>query len=171
MINIIFITGGQRSGKSGYGQKLAEERSDHPTYLATARQWDDDFKNRIARHKADRGNNWETIEEQIVIGELDLTGRTVLLDCVTLWLTNIFHDNGYDLEKSLSQAKCEWQKLTEHDFSLIVISNELGMGIHAENEASRKFADLQGWMNQHIASRADKVILMISGIPFQIKPL
>lgn len=170
MREIIFITGGQRSGKSSYGQKLAEEKSNHPTYLATARQWDDDFKNRITRHKVDRGNNWETIEEQKFIGELDLTGKTVLLDCVTLWLTNMFHDNGYDLEKSLSQTKREWQKLTEHDFNLIVISNEVGMGIHAENEASRKFTDLQGWINQHIASQADKVILMVSGIPVQIKP-
>ncbi len=170
MAAITLITGGQRSGKSRYGQEIAESVSLSPTYLATARVWDEDFKNRIARHKVDRGNNWETIEEQKLIGELDLSGKTVLLDCVTLWLTNIFHDNGFDLKKSLSQAKCEWQKFTKKDFRLIVISNELGMGIHAENEASRKFADLQGWMNQHIASQADKVLLMISGIPLQIKP-
>ncbi|MCK4748340.1 MAG: bifunctional adenosylcobinamide kinase/adenosylcobinamide-phosphate guanylyltransferase, partial [Bacteroidales bacterium] len=94
---------------------------------------------------------------------------TVLLDCVTLWLTNIFQDNKYDLESSLTYAKNEWQEFTSNDFNLIVITNELGMGIHAEHASSRKFTDLQGWMNQYIASRADKVIFMVSGIPLQIK--
>ena len=169
MRNIIFITGGQRSGKSSYGQKLAEESSDHPIYLATARYWDDDFEERITRHKNDRGVQWETIEEEKKLGELALEGKTVLLDCVTLWLTNIFHDNDFDLEKSLFYAKEEWMRLTAGDFTLIVISNELGMGVHAENRVARKFTDLQGWINQHIASNADRVIFMVSGIPVHIK--
>ncbi|MCK4745608.1 MAG: bifunctional adenosylcobinamide kinase/adenosylcobinamide-phosphate guanylyltransferase, partial [Bacteroidales bacterium] len=109
MSKTILITGGQRSGKSSYGQKMAEEKSSHPIYLATARIWDDDFRNRIECHRDDRGNNWQTIEEEKYLGKLKLGGKTVLLDCVTLWLTNIFHDNGYDLESSLAFAKNEWQ--------------------------------------------------------------
>jgi len=169
MREIILITGGQRSGKSSFGQKLAEEKSSQPIYLATARVWDEDFKQRIAHHRKDRGSNWETIEQDKNLGKLDLNGKTVLLDCVTLWLTNIFHDNEFDLDSSLDGAKKEWDQLTRNDCCLIAISNELGMGVHAEHENARKFTDLQGWMNQYIAAQADKVFFMISGIPLQVK--
>jgi len=169
MSHIVFITGGQRSGKSRYAQQLAETNSPSPVYLATARHWDDEFKQRICRHQADRGSNWQTIEEEKHIGSLNLNGKTVVLDCITLWLTNIFHDNGYDVDKSLTDAKTEWDLLAKNDFTIYVVSNELGMGVIAENEISRKFTDLQGWMNQFIASQADRVYLMISGLPLQIK--
>jgi adenosylcobinamide kinase/adenosylcobinamide-phosphate guanylyltransferase len=98
-----------------------------------------------------------------------LKNKTVLLDCVTLWLNNFFFDNNYDVEKSLLEAKAEWNNFIKQEFSLIVVSNELGMGIHSENETSRKFADLQGWMNQYIASRSNNVFLMVSGIATKIK--
>jgi adenosylcobinamide kinase/adenosylcobinamide-phosphate guanylyltransferase len=169
MHEIIIITGGQRSGKSRFAQKLAEEKSTDPVYFATARIWDEDFKKRIKRHQNDRNGQWTTIEEEKQLSKFNLNGKTVLLDCITLWLTNIFHDSGYDVDLSLSQAKVEWDQFIRQDFTLIVVSNELGMGIHPENEPSRKFADLQGWMNQHIASMADTVILMVSGIPVKIK--
>ncbi|MEA5127540.1 bifunctional adenosylcobinamide kinase/adenosylcobinamide-phosphate guanylyltransferase [Proteiniphilum sp.] len=169
MREIIFITGGQRSGKSRFAQELAEYSSANPLYLATARYWDDDFEQRIRRHQTDRGEQWETIEEEKRLSSLSLDGRTVLLDCITLWLTNIFHDNGYKLEIALEEAKREWNALIQQDFRLIVVSNEIGMGLHAPDESSRHFTDLQGWINQHIAASADKVYLMISGIPLQIK--
>lgn len=169
MKEIIFVTGGQRSGKSRYAQSLAESMSDKPVYLATARRWDEDFENRIRRHQADRGEQWETIEKDKEISSLDLSGKTVLLDCITLWLTNIFHDNGYDLNKSVEEAKAEWSNFADQDFRLIVVSNEIGMCLHAPDEVSRHFTDLQGWVNQHIATHADKVVAMISGIPLQLK--
>lgn len=169
MKEIIFVTGGQRSGKSRYAQNLAESLSDKPVYLATARRWDEDFENRIRRHQADRGEQWQTIEKDKEISSLDLSGKTVLLDCITLWLTNIFHDNGYDLNKSVEEAKAEWSKFVDQDFQLIVVSNEIGMCLHAPDEVSRHFTDLQGWINQHIATHADKVVAMISGIPLQLK--
>lgn len=169
MAEIIFITGGQRSGKSSYAQRLAEEKSQSPIYLATARIWDDDFKSRVKRHQSDRGENWETIEEQITISKHDFSGKVVLLDCITLWLTNIFYDQKNDVDVSLEMAKKEWDKFIAMDFTLIVVSNELGMGVHPENELARKFADLQGWMNQYIAKSAENVILMVSGIPVKIK--
>lgn len=166
---IALITGGQRSGKSSFAQKLAEDLSQTPIYLATSRKWDKDFENRIKRHQADRGDHWQTIEEEKEIGKLDLTGKTVVLDCITLWLTNIFHDNNYEIESSLAYAKKQWQQFINQDFILLIVSNELGMGVHPEHEAARKFADLQGWMNQYIAKSSDEVYLMVSGIPMKIK--
>jgi len=93
MAQITFITGGQRSGKSSYAQQLAEKKSEHSVYLATARIWDDDFNERVKRHQSDRGKQWKTIEEEIEISKHDLSEKTVLMDCVTLWLTNIFYEN------------------------------------------------------------------------------
>lgn len=168
-MSITFITGGQRSGKSTYAQKLAEDASSRPIYLATARHWDEDFTQRIERHQADRGTQWTTIEEEINLGSVDLKNQTILLDCITLWLTNIFHDNSYSIDASLEIAKREWDLFIEKENCLFVVSNELGMGIHASDEVSRKFTDLQGWMNQHIAKKAQKVILMVSGIPLTIR--
>ncbi len=169
MATVTFITGGVRSGKSRFAQQLAEQRSINPVYMATARVWDHDFANRIKRHQDDRDQQWETLEEEKWLSKHDLRGRTVLLDCVTLWLTNFFYDNNNDLEKTVEQAKHEWSKLIEKNLDLIVVSNELGMGVHPENEIARKFTDLQGWMNQFIASTANEVILMVSGIPVKIK--
>lgn len=169
MASIHFITGGQRSGKSSFAQNLALELSDTPTYLATSRVWDDDFNKRIQRHKDDRGPQWENIEEEKSIDQLTLAGKTIVLDCITLWLTNIFHDNKYDVDQSLTEAKTIWDKLIQQDCTLIVVSNEIGMSMHAETEVGRKFTDLQGWVNQHIAKNANKVTLMVSGIPMNIK--
>ncbi len=169
MAKITFITGGVRSGKSSHAQALAEQISEQPVYLATARVWDADFAERIRKHQSDRGENWTNIEEEVELSKHDLQGKTVLVDCVTLWLTNIFHDNDYVLDEALSKAKLEWDKLMQQDAHFIVVSNELGMSVHPEHESARKFADLQGWMNQHIARLADEVILMVSGIAVKIK--
>ena len=169
MATITLITGGARSGKSSFAQRLAEERSENSVYLATARIWDDDFANRIKRHQADRDERWQTVEEEKELSKHDFSGKTVVLDCITLWLTNFFHDNNYQLEETLDAAKNEWTKFVAQDMDLIVVSNELGMGIHPENETARKFADMQGWMNQFIARQADTVYLMVSGIPVKIK--
>lgn len=169
MAQITFITGGQRSGKSAYAQKMALTLSDSPVYLATARRWDQDFEQRIQRHQSDRDARWTTLEEEKYLSGPDLSGKVVVLDCITLWLNNFFFDLNFDVEKSLEQAKAEWGKLISQECTLMVVSNELGMGMHAETEIARKFADLQGWMNQYIASDAHKVILMVSGIPLTIK--
>lgn len=169
MAKITFITGGARSGKSGYAQQLAESASSNPVYLATARIWDEDFRLRIERHQKDRASHWINIEEEKQLSSCAVEGKTVLLDCITLWLTNIFSDNQFDADRSLEEAKDEWNRFVQKDMNLIVVSNELGMGIHPAEESARKFADLQGWMNQHIARQANEVFLMISGIPVKIK--
>lgn len=166
---LYYISGGQRSGKSRYAQELALQLSPSPVYLATSRAWDDDHRQRIARHVADRDARWTTLEEEKYPSRLPLAGRTVVLDCVTLWLTNFFTDTGYDVAKTLRQAQAEFDALRRLDCTLLVISNEIGMGLHAPTEAGRKFADLQGWLNQHIARQADRAIFMVSGLPLAVK--
>lgn len=167
---LYFITGGQRSGKSSFAQKLALEKSSNPVYLATARIWDDDFRKRVERHQNDRGEEWTNLEEPVTISECDVTGRVVVLDCVTLWLTNLFFDHqDKAVDEVLAMAKTEFDKLLMKDATLIVISNEIGLGGHAGNAVARRFSDLQGWMNQYIASRADEATLMVAGLPLQLK--
>ncbi len=169
MAEVIFVTGGARSGKSRFATKLAKQKTRTPVYLATARVWDDDFKFRIQKHRDDRGSEWLTIEEEVDIDTLNLDGKVVVVDCITLWLTNIFHNNNYDEDKSLIQAKRIWNGIVEKDCTLIVVTNELGMGIHASDQVSRKFTDLQGFMNQYVALLASEVFFMVSGIPTKIK--
>jgi len=166
---IHLITGGERSGKSGYAQKLAEEMSDDPIYLATAKVWDDGFKSRVKRHQADRDSRWQTIEEQTKLSSVLPDNRVVLIDCVTLWLTNYFSQYKGDKERCLEEAKAEFEKLQNYDGTLIIITNEIGMGVHAHNQSTRDFVELQGWVNQHIAKHASKVTLMVSGIPMKMK--
>lgn len=167
--NLIFITGGARSGKSRYAQELALNLSDHPVYVATARQWDKEFGERIRRHQQERDERWTSIEEEKMLGNLDLTDKVAVIDCVTLWLTNFFIDTGNDADASLEACKKEIDRLAGQQATIIVISNEIGMGVHADSEIGRKFTDMQGWMNQYIAAMATKMIFMVSGIPVIIK--
>lgn len=169
MKRIVLVTGGQRSGKSGYAQRLALSLTANPVYLATSRVWDEEHRKRILRHQAERGPEWTNIEEEKHLGKHDLTGRTVVIDCVTLWGTNFFFDNRSDVELSLQQLKDEFTRLTRQEAYFIFVTNEIGLGGVSENEIQRKFADLQGWFNQFIASLADEVVLMVAGIPVKIK--
>lgn len=166
---IVLVTGGQRSGKSGYAQKRALSLSTNPVYLATSRVWDDEFRERVKRHQRDRGPEWTNIEEEMAIGHHDLRGRVVVIDCVTLWATNFYFDNKGDIALSLEQLKAEFDLLAQQEAYLIFVTNELGMGGVSPDETQRRFTDLQGWLNQYIASKADEVILMISGIPMKVK--
>ena len=172
---IYYITGGQRSGKSRYAQELALRLSDGPVYLATSRAWDEDHRQRMERHRADRDARWTNWEEEKYLSRLEFVGRVVVVDCLTLWLTNFFTDHAYQVDLSLREAKEEFDRLTEKvkqagkPTTLILVSNEIGLGLHPINEAGRKFVDLQGWMNQHAAQNADQAILMVSGLPLVLK--
>lgn len=166
---IILITGGQRSGKSNYAQQTALSLSENPVYLATSRIWDEEHQKRIERHKADRGTEWTNIEEEKQLSNHRLENRVVLVDCVTLWATNFFFDNNSDVDLSLVMIKDEFDKLIQQEAQFIFVSNEIGLGGTSENKAQRLFMDLQGWINQYIASKANKVYLMVSGIPLQVK--
>jgi adenosylcobinamide kinase / adenosylcobinamide-phosphate guanylyltransferase len=166
---IYFITGGARSGKSSYAMKLAKQLSANPVYVATARKWDSDFQNRIDRHQSERDASWTNIEEEKKVSQHDFTDKVVVVDCVTLWLTNYFVDFKNDIQQSLDAIKTEVAKLKQQEATFLIVSNEIGMGVHAESEIGRKFTDLQGWANQYIAHEADVVVLMVSGIPLIIK--
>ncbi|AVM51698.1 adenosylcobinamide kinase /adenosylcobinamide-phosphate guanylyltransferase [Bacteroides zoogleoformans] len=169
MKRIILITGGSHSGKSAYAEKLALCLSPTPVYLATARIWDEEFRERVARHQQRRGAEWTNIEEEKELSRHRLEGKVVLIDCVTLWCTNFFFDLNADVDRALATAKEEFNRFTEQEATFIFVTNEIGMGGVSENKLQQKFTDMQGWMNQYIASRADEVILMVAGIPMQVK--
>lgn len=167
--HIVLVTGGQRSGKSGYAQKRALSLTANPVYLATSRVWDEEFRQRVLRHQADRGPEWTNIEEEKYLSHHNLNGRVVVIDCITLWGTNFFFDNDSNVELSLTELKEEFDRLAEQEAYLIFVTNEIGLGGVSPDPVQRKFTDLQGWLNQYIASHADEVVLMVSGIPMKVK--
>ncbi len=165
---IILITGGQRSGKSRHAEELALSLTERPVYVATAHVWDEEFQERVRRHQQRRGPQWTNIEEEKALSRHDLTGRVAVIDCVTLWLTNFFFET-QDVDQTLEMAKREFDLFTAHDATYIFVTNEIGWGGVSENAIQRRFTDLEGWMNQYIASQADEVVMMVSGIAVKIK--
>jgi adenosylcobinamide kinase/adenosylcobinamide-phosphate guanylyltransferase len=138
MAKLILITGGQRSGKSAHAQNLALSLSDSPVYLATSRIWDDEHALRIARHQSDRDYRWSNIEIDKAIASFDFSGKVVLLDCITLWLTNYFYDNQADVDLSLQQAKDEFERLMAQKATIIAVTNEIGLGGMPIDDLHRK---------------------------------
>ncbi len=167
--HILLVTGGQRSGKSDFAQNRALEMSKHPVYLATSRIWDEEFRQRVLRHQANRGPEWTNVEEEKFLSRHDLAGRVIVIDCVTLWCTNFFFDNNSVVDISLQQIKEEFDAFVRQDAYFIFVTNELGLGGVSVDDTQRRFTDLQGWVNQYIASKADEVVLMVSGIPVPVK--
>lgn len=169
MKQIILVTGGQRSGKSTYAEQTALSMTKNPVYLATSRIWDEEFRQRVQKHKDGRGPEWTNIEEEKELSKHDLTGRVVVIDCVTLWSTNFFFDLESNVQKAFNSIVEEFDKFAQQDACLIFVTNEIGLGGTSDNEIQRKFTDLLGWVNQYIARKADNVYLMVSGIPLTIK--
>lgn len=175
MKRIYLITGGQRSGKSSYAERLALSLSDNPIYLATARIWDEEFRQRVSRHKERRGSQWKNIEEDKLLSRHDFTGHVVVVDCLTLWATNWFYDavgpNGElpDADSVLADMTEEFDRFANQDATLIVVTNEIGSGGTSCNASQRRFTDIIGFLNQHVARSANEVTLMVSGIPVKIK--
>ena len=176
MKKIILITGGQRSGKSQQAERLALSLSESPIYMATAHIWDEEFLRRVRKHQARRGPQWTNIEEERFLSRHDVTGRVVVIDCITLWCTNFFFDSNKSeheqptVDDALSALQVEFEKFTSQDAIFIFVTNEIGSGGVSTDAVQRRFTDLQGWMNQYVAARADEVILMVSGIPVKVKP-
>ena len=175
MKRIILITGGQRSGKSQYAENLALSLSTHPVYVATAHIWDEEFRQRVLRHQERRGPQWTNIEEEKLLSRHDITGRVAVIDCVTLWCTNFFFDRMKSdeeqpsVEEALKNIEEEFDKFTAQDATFIFVTNEIGSGGVSTDTVQRRFTDMEGWMNQYVASKADEVVLMVSGIPVKIK--
>ena len=175
MGKIILITGGQRSGKSRYAEELALSLSDHPVYVATAHIWDEEFRQRVLHHQERRGPQWTNIEEERELSRYNLTGQVAVIDCVTLWCTNFFFDRNKPdneqpkVDEALKLLKEEFNRFTNQDATFIFVTNEIGAGGVSTDVIQRRFTDLQGWMNQYVAQKADEVILMVCGIPVKIK--
>ena len=163
------ITGGQRSGKSEYGETIALNLDASPTYLATSKCWDDEYRKRIEIHKNRRTDNWTTIEEQLHISKIVAVNNVLFLDCITLWITNVMDHFKYDMNLSYEFVINEWELLCKKNNTVIAITNEIGLGVIPMEKSTRKFVDLQGKVNQYIAQNATNVDFMVSGIPIHIK--
>lgn len=167
---IILVTGGQRSGKSVFAEKLALDLTPRPVYLATARIYDAEMLKRVELHQKRREKNWRTIEEPLYISEIEIYDKeVVLLDCLTLLSTNWMFEEKEDLDNALASIKNQLSQLLHKDNTFIIVTNEIGMGGVSANPLQRKFADLQGWINQYVAKLAEDVYLLVSGIPVKIK--
>lgn len=168
-MNIIYISGGQRSGKSEYGERLALQFAAKPLYIATSRSWDAEHAERIKIHQERRVENWLNVEEEKYISNIRMDGKTALLDCVTLWITNFFEDHQYQPAKALDEARKEWDSFIQQEGRVIVVSNELGMGLHPMEKGGRDFIDLHGKINQYIAGMAQEAYLVVSGNALKVK--
>jgi adenosylcobinamide kinase/adenosylcobinamide-phosphate guanylyltransferase len=169
---MIFITGGCRSGKSRFALDYANQHFSKKLYLATCEALDEEMAQRIEHHKKMRGPEWQTIEEPVEIAEKIRQYRerveVILLDCITLWLSNLLTKGNDDL-KIMDEINRFMEMMKQTPTSLIVVSNEVGMGIVPADPLSRRFRDLSGMINQRIAEVVDTVIFMFSGIPIFLK--
>ena len=168
---IILVLGGARSGKSSWALRYAEESYRACLFLATAEVLDDEMAERVRLHKASRGPAWKLIEEPLKISEIlqadpDKTG-IVLIDCMTIWLSNILLKKGKDAVLLYQDRLFEALSRTQQ--SVIMVSNEVGTGIVPEHPLGREFRDLAGVLNQKLAAIADKVVMTVAGIPLHIK--
>ena len=168
---IVFITGGARSGKSSFALKEASKVPGRKAFIATAEPLDEEMRRRIKMHKKARGPEWETFEEPRELASLikRLKGRyrALVIDCLTLWLSNIMRKQTETLiKKDLEELIGTVRKTGS---VLYIVSNEVGMGIVPANASARRFRDLAGIMNRKVADIADEVYMVVSGIPMKIK--
>ncbi len=177
MAHIIFVTGGARSGKSSFAEKLALAFGEPLGYLATAQTVDEEMNERVRLHRERRGSEWHLIEEPIHLAQALKRGdgkyQAILVDCVTLWLSNLlftYKDDGRDCEE-LIHEDVHGLKSTLHSMvtPVIMVSNEVGQGIVPDNRLARLFRDIAGITNQLLAAAADEVHVVISGIPLKLK--
>lgn len=165
-----FVLGGARSGKTRYALSMAEESGLSPCYVATATAFDDEMQARIDAHKAERDARWSTIEAPLAlpatICESAVSGRVLLVDCLTLWLNNLMFAE-QDVATAI-EALCE--ALRAANGAVILVSNEIGLGLVPETPLGRRFRDAQGRLNQRIAAVADRVTFVAAGLPLQLKP-
>jgi adenosylcobinamide kinase/adenosylcobinamide-phosphate guanylyltransferase len=163
------VLGGARSGKSSFAEGLIDASSLDAVYLATGRAWDDEMSERIGLHKARRGPNWTTIEEPIdLAGVLERECRdekAVLVDCLTLWLTNLMMD-GRDIEEETARLVGMLPRLGG---AVVLVSNEVGLGIVPENHMARAFRDHAGRLHQAVAQAAATVYFVAAGLPLKMK--
>lgn len=165
----MLVLGGARSGKSRFAEARVCETGLSRHYLATGRAWDEEMRERIARHRTDRGEGWVTHEEPLALVErlkaLDDPAHVILVDCLTLWVTNL-------MMEARPMAE-EFDRLAAHvsgaRAALVLVSNEVGLGIVPENRMAREFRDHAGRLHQSIAARAAEVYFVAAGLPLRMK--
>ncbi|MGI9372325.1 MAG: bifunctional adenosylcobinamide kinase/adenosylcobinamide-phosphate guanylyltransferase [Hyphomicrobiales bacterium] len=164
------VLGGARSGKSAYAETLGAAHGAALTYIATAQAWDDEMKARIATHIARRGADWTTVEAPVALPEAitENAGADgfILVDCLTLWLTNVILGD-HDVDQAVSQLK---QAVEAAPGRLVLVSNEVGLGIVPDNPLGRRFRDEAGRLNQRMAEICDQVVFIAAGMPLKLKP-
>lgn len=172
----VFVLGGARSGKTAHGLSLCEmwhaERGLTPVYVASAQAYDTEMTDRIERHKAERGPHWRTVEAPTALAQAIRTESTpttcLLVDCLTLWLTNLMLA---EMPQDLDAASTELvAALREAEGPVVLVSNEVGLGIVPENALARRFRDEAGRLNQTVAAASDRVVFVAAGIPMVLKP-
>lgn len=165
------VLGGARSGKSRYALEQAAQSGGRVAFLATARALDGDMAARIARHRAERPPRWTTLEEpQDVVATCRRAATThdlIVVDCATVWVANLM-ERGDDDAAVLAAADDLAALQRAHAVSLVIVSNEVGAGVHPPTELGRRFRDLLGFVNQRLASAADRVTLMVAGLPMTV---
>jgi adenosylcobinamide kinase/adenosylcobinamide-phosphate guanylyltransferase len=171
--DLIFVVGGCRSGKSKYALQTAEKIvATRRIYIATCVPQDNEMKQRVAQHQKQRSSTWITVEEPLdlprAIVENSRKANVVLIDCLTLWMSNLLMET-QDESKLKNKIAQLVQALAQADSSVVVVSNEVGCGIVPENQLARQFRDIVGWVNQSVAACADRVVWMVAGIPVTVK--
>jgi adenosylcobinamide kinase / adenosylcobinamide-phosphate guanylyltransferase len=169
---IVLVLGGVRSGKSRYAQELAS-RGKQVAFIATAEACDDDMRRRIARHREERPASWATFEAPVALEDtlLECGSKfdTILIDCLTVWTANLMHAEQSDEDRVLAHADRLAEVLRKIPASVVLVSNEVGSGVHPNSDIGRVYRDLLGFMNQRVAAVADEVILLVAGCPLFIK--
>ncbi|WP_326914040.1 bifunctional adenosylcobinamide kinase/adenosylcobinamide-phosphate guanylyltransferase [Sphingopyxis chilensis] len=166
----LFVLGGARSGKSRYAQARAEAAGANPVFVATAEAFDDEMRERIARHRADRDMRWTTVEAPrelpAAIDAVNGEGAVVLVDCLTLWVSNLLLADA-NIARA-GQQLCD--AIGRFEGTLILVANEVGLGIVPDNALARAFRDAAGQLNQSVAATAAEVVLVTAGLPLTLKP-
>lgn len=165
----ILVLGGARSGKSGFAEQMGDALPGKHIYIATAQAFDDEMAQRIARHRADRADHWQTVECPLALTEAiqahDSEDSVILVDCLTLWLSNLMlgdHD--------IAAVRSRLTRLLETvQGTLLLVSNEVGQGIVPDNALARQFRDEAGWFNQALARASDEVWFVTAGLPQRLK--
>ena len=166
----IFVLGGCRIGKIRHSLELSEKITDiHRVFIATCVPYDDEMKDRVRRHRQDRGSTWTTVDAPVELADAILkqsqNARVILADCLTLWMSNLLMESENlesrveELTAAINKAQCP----------VIIVSNEVGTGIVPENALARQYRDAAGFANQKVAACVDKVIWMVAGIPILVK--
>lgn len=172
---LIFVTGGARSGKSAFALSLANSKGKRKCYMATAQALDSEMEERISRHKAERGPDWVCIEEPLRVANRmeEIKGKydVILFDCLTLWMSNLMHEESLGTRHAvpLQEFNDFVSACKASSSTVIVISNEVGLGIVPDNQLAREFRDLAGTANQLFAKAADEAYFVVSGIPMRLK--